>query len=74
MLLNTLISALEKRVNSKMIIFANYIKLFKMVNIQTDRDDRDEITYYYADIGMSSENISSVPSCASKSCVLGRMG
>lgn len=45
-----------------------------MVNIQTDRDDRDEITYYYADIGMSSENISSVPSCASKSCVLGRMG
>lgn len=45
-----------------------------MVNIQTDRDDRDEITYYYADIGMSSKNISSVPSCASKSCALGRTG
>lgn len=34
--------------------------------------DRDEITYYYADKGMSSENISSVPSCGSKCYVLGR--
>lgn len=36
-LFNILINALEKRVNNKMIIFADYIKLFKIVNIKTDR-------------------------------------
>lgn len=36
-LFNILINALEKRVNSKMIIFADYINLFKIVNINTDR-------------------------------------
>jgi len=36
-LFNIFINALEKRVNSKMIIFADYIKLFKIVNIKTAR-------------------------------------